>query len=128
MLAQSWHHRWFKLPRYRFCASIRYSNRQALGRGYGEVAMMSEGVIVWVLTGLIAGSLTNQFMPGRGYGIEANLVIGVVGAFVGGFAVSFGLPGQAGLLGTILAALAGAVVLTRLARARPGRSPTSYGA
>ena len=85
--------------------------------------MMAEGVIVWVLTGLIAGLLTTQFMSARTYGIEGNLVLGVIGAFVGGFAVSFGLPGQAGLLGTILAALAGAIVLTLLARALPGRSP-----
>jgi uncharacterized membrane protein YeaQ/YmgE (transglycosylase-associated protein family) len=85
--------------------------------------MMSEGVIVWVLVGLIAASLTNQYLPGRGYGIEATIVLSGIGAFLGGFAVSFGLPGQAGLQGTILAALTGAIVLTRPARARPGRSP-----
>jgi uncharacterized membrane protein YeaQ/YmgE (transglycosylase-associated protein family) len=85
--------------------------------------MMSEGVIVWVLAGLIAGSLTTQFIPGRGYGVEANLVVGVIGAVLAGIAVNFGLPGQAGLLGTILAALTGAIVLTRLARALPRGSP-----
>ena len=84
--------------------------------------MLAEGVIVWVLSGFIAGLLTTQFMSARSYGIEGNLVLGVIGAFVGGFAVSFGLPGQAGLPGTILAALAGAIVLTLLARTVPGRS------
>jgi uncharacterized membrane protein YeaQ/YmgE (transglycosylase-associated protein family) len=85
--------------------------------------MLAEGVIVWVLSGFIAGLLTTQFRSARSYGIEGNLVLGVIGAFVGGFALSYGLPGQAGLPGTILAALAGAIVLTQLARALPGRSP-----
>ncbi len=85
--------------------------------------MMTEGVIVWALTGLIAGLLTIELMPDRGYGVATTLVLGVIGAFVAGFALSFGLPGQAGLPGTILAALAGAIVLTQLVRALPGRSP-----
>jgi uncharacterized membrane protein YeaQ/YmgE (transglycosylase-associated protein family) len=85
--------------------------------------MLAEGVIVWVLSGFIAGLLTTELLPGRSYGVATTVVLGVIGAFVGGFAVSFGLPGQAGLPGTILAALAGAIVLTQLARALPGRSP-----
>ena len=59
----------------------------------------------------------------RGYGDETTLVLGVTGTFIAGLAVSFGLPGQVGLPGTILAALTGAVVLTQLARAAAERKP-----
>jgi uncharacterized membrane protein YeaQ/YmgE (transglycosylase-associated protein family) len=85
--------------------------------------MMVEGVIVWVLTGLVAGLLTTQFMPRGGYGITVDILLGVVGACLGGFAVNFSLPGQAGLPGTILAALVGAIVLTHLVRSLPWASP-----
>jgi uncharacterized membrane protein YeaQ/YmgE (transglycosylase-associated protein family) len=78
--------------------------------------------IAWVMVGLMAGSLTTQFMPGRGYGIAGDIAIGLVGALVGGLAISLGLQGQGGLLGSILAAFVGVIMLARLARGLPGRS------
>jgi uncharacterized membrane protein YeaQ/YmgE (transglycosylase-associated protein family) len=78
--------------------------------------------IAWVMVGLMAGSLTTQFMPGRGYGIAGDIAIGLVGASVGGLAISLGLQGQGGLLGSIVAAFVGVFMLARLARGLPGRS------
>ena len=78
--------------------------------------------IAWVMVGLMAGSLTTQFMPGRGYGIAGDIAIGLVGALGGGLAISLGLQGQGGLLGSILAAFVGVIMLARLARGLPGRS------
>jgi uncharacterized membrane protein YeaQ/YmgE (transglycosylase-associated protein family) len=78
--------------------------------------------IAWVMVGLMAGSLTTQFMPGRGYGIAGDIAIGLVGALVGGLAISLGLQGQGGLLGSIVAAFVGVFMLARVARGLPGRS------
>jgi uncharacterized membrane protein YeaQ/YmgE (transglycosylase-associated protein family) len=67
---------------------------------------------IWfLLIGLCAGWLAGQFMKGRGFGLGDNLIIGVIGAVVGGFI--FGLLGfrTTGLLGELITATVGAVVL-----------------
>jgi len=75
------------------------------------------------MVGLIAGSLATLFMPGHSYGMRGDIGIGVFGAYVFGFAVSLGLPGPVGVPASILAALVGAVLVSKLARIVPGRSP-----
>ena len=68
-------------------------------------------LIGFLLIGLIAGWIATNFMRGSGMGLAGNLVIGVVGAFVGGFL--FRLIGFAavGLIGKLITATVGAVVL-----------------
>ena len=68
-------------------------------------------VIWFLLIGLCAGWLAGQYTKGRGFGLEGNLVIGVIGAVVGGFL--FGLIGfkSTTLLSDLIAATVGAVVL-----------------
>lgn len=67
---------------------------------------------IWFLVvGLIAGWLAGQIMKGKGFGLWGNLIVGVIGAFVGGFlfdllGLSFG-----GIVGSLIAALVGAIVL-----------------
>ncbi len=71
--------------------------------------------IVWfLLIGLLAGFLAGLVMKGRGFGFVGNLVIGVVGAMLGGFL--FGALGfqTTSLLGSLITATAGAVVLLAL--------------
>jgi len=70
-------------------------------------------LLTWLIVGLIAGVLASLVMGGTGYGLIGDIVIGIVGAFVGGWL--FGAMGVtvplAGLPGTILVAFVGAVVL-----------------
>lgn len=68
-------------------------------------------LIGFLLIGLIAGWIATQFMRGSSMGLAGNLVIGVIGAFVGGFL--FRLIGLAavGLIGKLITATVGAVVL-----------------
>jgi len=68
-------------------------------------------IIYFLLIGLIAGWLAGQIMKGKGFGLAGNLIVGCIGAFIGGFL--FKLLGifTHGLLGSLLAALAGALVL-----------------
>lgn len=65
----------------------------------------------FAIVGIIAGWLAGQIMKGRGFGLVGNLVIGILGAVVGGWlAGTLGL-GASGLVGSLLVATAGAVVL-----------------
>jgi uncharacterized membrane protein YeaQ/YmgE (transglycosylase-associated protein family) len=46
------------------------------------------GICSWLFVGLIAGWLTGLLMRGTGYGILRDIILGLVGAFVGGVVVS----------------------------------------
>jgi uncharacterized membrane protein YeaQ/YmgE (transglycosylase-associated protein family) len=85
---------------------------------------MEIGVISWILVGLIAGILAKLIMPGRDPGgILITIVIGMIGALVGGFVVQ--LLGGTGLTGfsiwSILVATIGAIILLALYRLVAGR-------
>lgn len=82
------------------------------------------GILAWIIVGLIAGWLAGQIMKGSGYGLIGDLVLGLVGAIVGGWL--FGLVAPAaepsGFIGSIVVATIGAVVLIFIVRAvRGGR-------
>ena len=46
--------------------------------------MTLEIVIIWLLVGLIAGWLASQLVRGGGSGVVTDIVVGIVGAFIGG--------------------------------------------
>ena len=78
-------------------------------------------LLTWLIVGLIAGVLASLVMGGTGYGLIGDIVIGIVGAFIGGWIFSaLGVASPlGGLAGTILVAFIGAVVpifLLRLIR------------
>ncbi|MCP3162885.1 GlsB/YeaQ/YmgE family stress response membrane protein [Myxococcus sp. CA051A] len=80
--------------------------------------MSLETILVWAVIGLIAGWLASAVVGG-GYGIIGDIVVGVVGAFLGGFifrALGAGQP-FGGIAGTIFVAFIGAVVLLLILRA-----------
>ena len=81
---------------------------------------MSIGIISWIVVGLIAGILGKLIMPGRDPGgFLLTIVIGMIGALVGGFVVQ--LLGGRGVTGfniwSILVATLGAIILLALYRA-----------
>ena len=79
--------------------------------------MTLETVLLWAVVGLIAGWLASAVVGG-GYGVIGDIVIGVVGAFLGGFIfreMHVNVP-FAGLPGTIFVAFIGAVVLLLIFR------------
>jgi uncharacterized membrane protein YeaQ/YmgE (transglycosylase-associated protein family) len=85
--------------------------------------MTGDQLIWFLLVGLIAGWLAGTIMKGSGFGLIGDLVVGVLGAFLGAWI--FGLLGitAGGLLGAILVALVGALVLLWIVRLiRPGRT------
>jgi uncharacterized membrane protein YeaQ/YmgE (transglycosylase-associated protein family) len=73
--------------------------------------------LLWTLIiGAIAGWLAGQITKGRGFGLLVNILLGVVGAFVGSFLLgSLGVYFGGGLIGVLATALVGALVLLLLA-------------
>ncbi|MBQ0712727.1 MAG: GlsB/YeaQ/YmgE family stress response membrane protein [Porticoccus sp.] len=72
------------------------------------------GIISWIVLGLIAGILAKLVMPGKdGGGFIVTVLLGIAGAFVGGWAGSFfGLGSTGGFsLGSIATATVGALLL-----------------
>ncbi len=83
-------------------------------------------ILSWIVVGLIAGWLAGLIMKGRGYGCLGDIVVGILGALLGGFLATlvFGGDFVTGInLATILVALVGSIVLIWLVRILPGRSP-----
>jgi uncharacterized membrane protein YeaQ/YmgE (transglycosylase-associated protein family) len=73
-------------------------------------------ILLWIISGIVAGWLTGLVMKGRGYGLLGNLVIGLLGGVIGGWLFSlFGLTAT-GWVGEIVVALVGGVVLVAIAR------------
>jgi uncharacterized membrane protein YeaQ/YmgE (transglycosylase-associated protein family) len=75
-------------------------------------------ILLWIIVGLVAGVLAKLVMGGTGYGIVGDIIIGIVGAFVGGWLFAkLGVSTPfAGLPGTIFVAFIGAVVLLFILR------------
>lgn len=84
------------------------------------------GILAWLIVGLIAGWLAGMVMKGGGYGVVGDIIVGIVGALIGGFlaTVLFGVDAVNGFnLVSILTAFIGSVLLIAIIRALPGRSP-----
>ncbi len=72
---------------------------------------------IWFLIiGLIAGWIASVLVRGQGMGILLNLVIGVVGAFIGGWIFRALGTGPMGFWGSLIAAVVGAVILLLIVR------------
>jgi len=77
-------------------------------------------VIGWIMVGLIAGWLAGKVSRGRGFGCIADILIGLVGALLGGWIFTkLGILGG-GLLFSLAAATVGAVLLVAVARLLAG--------
>ncbi|MCM2971062.1 MULTISPECIES: GlsB/YeaQ/YmgE family stress response membrane protein [Larsenimonas] len=70
------------------------------------------GIILWLIIGGLAGWIAGKIMRGGGFGIVGNIVVGIVGAVIGGALLSvLGLSSSGGIIGSLVTALIGAVVL-----------------
>lgn len=84
-------------------------------------------LLTWIVVGLVAGVLASLVMGGTGYGLIGDIIIGIVGAFVGGWLFrQLGVASPfAGLAGTIFVAFIGAIVLLFVLRLLRGRTRRS---
>ncbi len=83
-------------------------------------------IVAWIILGLIAGFIAHRLFNTTGEGIILDIVLGVVGAMVGGFI--FNMVGSIGVTGfnlwSMFVALFGAVVILGIKHMVPGRKAT----
>jgi uncharacterized membrane protein YeaQ/YmgE (transglycosylase-associated protein family) len=84
--------------------------------------MSTQNLILFLVVGVVAGFLAGRMMRGAGCGLVGDLIVGVVGSFIGVWL--FGLAGisAGGIIGLLAAAVVGALVLLyvlRMVRRRP---------
>ncbi len=75
------------------------------------------GFLAWIVVGLIAGWLAGQVMKGGGYGVIVDIILGILGGVLGGWI--FGMLGiwhAGGMIGSIIVAFVGAVILVSITR------------
>jgi len=78
--------------------------------------MTPRNLLIFLLVGIVAGWLAGKIMRGAGFGLFGDMVVGVLGAFVGGWLFSRLGVVTAGIPGLLITALIGAMVLLFLLR------------
>lgn len=96
-----------------------------------SVTLDPGNVLAWVVAGLIAGWLAGLLVHGRGFGCLGDIVLGVLGAFVGAFTLSvvplpFALSSQYHFAGTVVIAFFGALILAAIGRLIGGPGKRRY--
>ena len=79
-------------------------------------------ILAWIIIGGLAGLVASLLVQGSGMGLLLDIVVGIVGAFIGGLIFSaFGGPGFTGFnLWSFVVALVGAIILLLIVRAVRG--------
>ena len=73
--------------------------------------------LIWfLLIGLVAGWLAGQIMEGGGYGVIGDLVVGVIGALLGGWIFQMLGFYEGGLLASLIVATLGAIIFLAILR------------
>lgn len=82
------------------------------------------GILSWIIVGLIAGWLAGMVVKGSGFGMVGNIIVGVIGAIVGGLIATYAFGVQGAVDGinltSIFVAFLGAVLALFVARAFAG--------
>ena len=80
------------------------------------------GLVAWLFLGLVAGWLAGQLSRGRGFGCITDIILGLIGSFIGGWVFTkLGIFGG-GFLFSLAAATLGAVILIAIAHLFSGGS------
>jgi uncharacterized membrane protein YeaQ/YmgE (transglycosylase-associated protein family) len=73
-------------------------------------------MLITIIVGMLAGFLAGKIMNGSGYGLVADLFLGLGGGLVGGVVLGILGIGARGLIGSVLVATFGAVLLIWIVR------------
>ncbi len=79
--------------------------------------------LLWTLIiGAIAGWLAGKIMRGAGFGIIVDIIVGILGGWIGGHVLGWlGIHGDGSLIGNLLVALVGAIILIGIIRLIKGK-------
>lgn len=98
-------------------ASLATSSRALVS--FANIALDPGGILEWIVAGLLAGWLAGLLVRGHGFGCLGDIAVGLLGAFIGAFVLSF-LPititGISGFVETFIVAFVGAFLLVAVGR------------
>lgn len=80
------------------------------------VRVPTQGIIAWIVIGLLAGWLAGHLTRGRGFGCIVDVILGLIGAVIGGWIFTRIGIGGFGFWWSLAAATVGAVLLVAIAR------------
>jgi uncharacterized membrane protein YeaQ/YmgE (transglycosylase-associated protein family) len=84
--------------------------------------LTNQSIIVILVVGIVAGWLAGQIVAGGGFGLIGDLVVGIIGAFIGDWLLPrLGVHLGSGWVSLIVSAAIGAIVLLLLLRLFAGR-------
>ncbi len=95
-----------------------------MGLTYAAIVLTPGGIISWLVVGLIAGWLAGVVMKGGGFGPLGDIIVGLIGSFLGGVLGGYFVEGTYQFWGSIVVAFIGACLLVALARLIGGRQAT----
>ena len=85
-----------------------------------DVNLSLSNVLWWLVVGLVAGFLASRVMRGGGYGLIGDIVVGLIGAFIGGWlagVLGIGVGSSSSLAVSIVVAFIGACILIAILHA-----------
>ncbi len=88
-----------------------------------DVNLNLSNVLWWLVVGLVAGFLASRVMRGGGYGLIGDIVVGLIGAFIGGWlagVLGIGVGSSSSLIVSIIVAFIGACILIAILHAVTG--------
>ncbi len=76
-------------------------------------------IIAWIILGLLAGWIASMIMGGGGYGVVGDIIVGIIGALIGGFITGplFGIDVTGFNVTSLIVAIVGAIILIAIYRA-----------
>ena len=88
-------------------------------------AFRPDGLVIWLLIGLIAGFIASRIMRGGSYGVVGDIIVGLIGAFIGGLLANLLIPNaNFGFIGSIIVSIIGACILIAIMHAVRGPGGT----
>ena len=92
----------------------------ALQQQSHTIVFALNGVFAWIVVGLLAGWLAGKITRGRGFGCIVNVLLGLIGAVVGGWIFTRLGVVALGFFGSLAAATVGAILLVAIGRVFAG--------
>jgi len=83
---------------------------------FAEITLHPGGIIAWLVVGLLAGWLAARVIKGGSYGLVGDIIVGLIGAVIGGLVFGFFVTGEAGFWGNTVMAVVGAWILIAIFR------------
>jgi uncharacterized membrane protein YeaQ/YmgE (transglycosylase-associated protein family) len=78
--------------------------------------MSTEHLLIFLAVGVLAGFLAGHIWKGKGFGLFGDLIVGVIGSFIGIWLFGQLHISSSGILGLLIAAIIGALILLYLIR------------